>query len=122
MYNLIQKLFETFCHITSLGEGSKYYFGSFRFQNSFERMTSQPITNSKVEKFNTEIPNSDKPLISPNSITPESNIRIMRKKGNTKKLKKLLIVRQILLVSIPENVWRTVCRTWILMLRCKGLK
>ena len=85
-------------------------------------MTSQPITNSKVEKFNTEIPNSDKPLISPNSITPESKIRVMRKKGNTTKLKKLLIVRQILLVSIPENVWRTVCRTWILMLGCKGLK
>ena len=85
-------------------------------------MTSQPITNSKVKKFNTVIPNSDKPLISPNSITPESNIRIMRKKGNTKKLKKLLIVRQILLVSTPENVWRTVCRTWILMLGCKGLK
>ena len=72
MYNLIQKLFETFCQIISLGEGWKYYFGSFRFQNIFERMTSQPITNLKVEKFNTKIPNSDKPLISPNSITPES--------------------------------------------------
>ena len=43
-------------------------------------MTSQPITNSKVEKFNTEIPNSDKPLISPNSITPESKIREKKRK------------------------------------------
>ena len=37
-------------------------------------------------------------------------------------LKKFLIVKQILLVSILGNVQRTVWRIWILMLGCKGLK
>ena len=36
-------------------------------------------------------------------------------------LKQLLIVKQILLVSLFANVWRTVWRICILMLGCKGL-
>ena len=41
--------------------------------------------------------------------------------GNYHKLKELLIVKQILLVSIIENVYKTVWRTSILILGCKGL-
>ena len=41
--------------------------------------------------------------------------------GNDHQLKKLLIVRQILLVSILVNVQRAVWRIWTLMLECKGL-
>ena len=36
-------------------------------------------------------------------ITDESNIKVTRKKGNNHQLKKLLIVKQILLVSISGN-------------------
>ena len=42
-------------------------------------------------------------------------------KGNDYQLKKLMIVKQILLVSALVNVQRTVWRIWTLMLRCKGL-
>ena len=48
----------------------------------------------------------DKHLTSPNRITPESNIKVMRIKRNDCKLKKLLIVGKILL-KITEEVWRT---------------
>ena len=44
-----------------------------------------------------------KHLTSPNSITPESNIKVMRIKRNDQKLKKLLIVGKILL-KITEEV------------------
>ena len=40
--------------------------------------------------------------------------------GNDCKLKMPLIVRQILLVRTIVNVWRTVKRTCVLMLRYKG--
>ena len=42
-------------------------------------------------------------------------------KGNDYQLKKLMIVKQILLVSALVNVQRTVWRIWIPMLRYKGL-
>ena len=42
-------------------------------------------------------------------------------KGNDYQLKKLMIVKQILVVSTLVNVQRTVWRIWTLMLRCKGL-
>ena len=45
-------------------------------------------------------------LISPNRITPESNIKVMRIKRNDCKLKNLLMVGKILL-KITEEVWRT---------------
>ena len=42
-------------------------------------------------------------------------------KSNYHQLKKLLIIRQILLVSTLVNVQRTAWRIWILMLGCNGL-
>lgn len=42
-------------------------------------------------------------------------------KGNGRKFKKLLIVRQIPPGSTMENVQRTVWRTFIFMLECQGL-
>ena len=49
-------------------------------------------------------PTSDKHLISPSSITPESNIKFMRIKGNGCKITKPLSTKLILLVSIIGNV------------------
>ena len=56
----------------------------------------------------------------------ENNITInmafrSREKGNDHQLKRLLIVKQILLVSTLGNVKRTVWRIYTLMLGCKGL-
>ena len=56
----------------------------------------------------------------------ENNITInmafrSREKGNDRQLKRLLIVKQILLVSTLGNVKRTVWRIYTLMLGCKGL-
>ena len=42
-------------------------------------------------------------------------------KGNDPQFKKLLIVKQILLVRTIGNVKRTMWRMWILMIGCKGL-
>ena len=64
---------------------------------------------------------SDQHLFSPYNITPESLIRVMREENNHQ-INKLMIVKQILLVSTLGNVWRTVWRICILMLGCKGLK
>ena len=47
---------------------------------------------------------SDKHLISPNSITPASHNKVIRKKGNDHQLNILLIDKQILLVSTLGNV------------------
>ena len=44
-----------------------------------------------------------------------------REKGNDHQLKRLLIVKQILLVSTLGNVQRAVWRIYALMLGCKGL-
>ena len=49
-------------------------------------------------------PKSDQHLISHYNITTESLIKVIRMKGNDHKLKKLLIVNQILLVSTLGNV------------------
>ena len=56
----------------------------------------------------------------------ENNITInmafrSREKGNDRQLKRLLIVKQILLVSTLGNVKRTVWRIYTLMLGYKGL-
>ena len=64
---------------------------------------------------------SDKHLISPRNVTPESNILVSRNKGNDHRLNKLSIVEQTLLVSTFENAYRTVWSICILMLGCKGL-
>ena len=47
-------------------------------------------------------------------------MKVMRIKENDHQLKKLLIVKQILLVSTLRNIQRAVWRIFILMLRCKG--
>ena len=52
-------------------------------------------------------------------MTSESYIKV--NKGNDHQLKKLLTVKQILLVSTMGDVWRTVWRICIMMLGCKGL-
>ena len=65
-------------------------------------------------------PKSDRPLISPYSFPVGSHIKVMRTKGNDHQLKMLSFVKQILLVCTQGNVWRTVWRICILMLRCKG--
>ena len=52
--------------------------------------------------------------ISPYSVTPESNIKVVTEKEDYQ-LKKLLIVKQILLVSTIRNVQRTLWRICILL-------
>ena len=49
-------------------------------------------------------PKSDKHLISPYSITPNSHIRVTRRKKNDHQLMKLLIRKRVFLVSSLENV------------------
>ena len=55
-------------------------------------------------------PKNDLHLISPYNITTESHIDVIKIKEMIFKLKKCLIVRQILLVSTLVNVQRTVRR------------
>ena len=59
---------------------------------------------SSVECFNPLNPKSDEDLTSPNNITPESHIKVIRMKEMITNLKKLLIRKQILLVSTLGNV------------------
>ena len=64
-------------------------------------------------------------LISSCNIGPESHIKVMRIKEmitNKSLLIRLLIVKQILLVSTSGNVWRAVRRVWKLMIGCEGLR
>ena len=49
-------------------------------------------------------------------------LQLYANKGNDHQLKKLLIFKQILLVSTLGNVKRTVWRICLLMLGCKRLK
>ena len=62
-------------------------------------LTSLSSCKNRIVKAQLEI-NSDQHLISPNNITPESHENI----GNNHHLKKLLIVKQILLVCTLGNV------------------
>ena len=57
---------------------------------------------------------------SENNITINMAFR-SREKGNDHQLKRLLIVKQILLVSTLGNLQRAVWRIYALMLGCKGL-
>ena len=75
------------------------------------------MAHSSFPPFNHLTPMSDSHLISPYIITTELNSNI----GNDHQVKKLLIVKQILIVSTVENVMRTVWRMYILILGCKGL-
>ena len=65
-------------------------------------------------------PESNKHLISPYNITLESQWRVTRIKQMIANFKKLLIVKQILLVSTLRNVWRTLGRIFILMFHHQG--
>ena len=60
----------------------KLFLHSFTFPQAFARLTLFTI-NSK----------SDKLVVFPNGVSPESNIKVVTKKGNDRKLKKPLIVR-----------------------------
>ena len=51
-------------------------------------------------------PKSDQHLISPNAVTPESHIQGHESKRNNHRLKKPLMVEQILFVSSIGNVWK----------------
>ena len=53
------------------------------------------VSICNVGVINTQTPKSDRHLISPNIITPESNIKNTRIKKSDHQLKKLLIVKQI---------------------------
>ena len=52
-----------------------------------------------------------------NSITVESNVKVMREKVNDHQFNRLLIVKQILLVVTTGNLKRTV---WIILIRLLG--
>lgn len=52
---------------------------------------------------------------------PRIKYKGQEQKGNYHQFKKLLIVKPILLVSTIRDLERKVLRTWILMLRYKGL-
>ena len=52
-----------------------------------------------------------------NRITVESNVKVMREKVNDHQFKRLLIVKQILLVITTGNLKRTV---WIILIRMLG--
>ena len=67
------------------------------------------------------LPRSDYNLNSPYNIIPLITHQGYEKKRNDHQLKKLLIVKQILLVSTIRNIWGPVWRICILMLGCKGL-
>ena len=60
--------------------------------------------NPSVCLINLLTPKSDWDQISPHRITVESNIKVFKNKRNGCKLKKLVIVKQILLVSTIGNV------------------
>ena len=65
-------------------------------------------------------PKSDKHLISPYNITPESNIRVTRIMERINKYRSL-IVKQNLFVSTLGNVQKTELRMCTLIFGCKGL-
>ena len=52
-----------------------------------------------------------------NSITVESNVKVMREKVNDHQFNRLLIVKQILLVVTTGNLKRIV---WIILIRLLG--
>ena len=52
-----------------------------------------------------------------NRITVESNVKVMREKVNDHQFKRLLIVKQILLVVTTGNLKRTV---WMILIRMLG--
>ena len=68
--------------------------------------------------FNLLTPESDQNLIFPHSISLN---RVTRIKEMVTNLLNSWFLKQILLVSTLENIWRTVWRIFILMLGCEGL-
>ena len=87
---------------------------------STDRNTMKPIRSAHLDicekQSNSLTPKSDQHLISPNGITPESNIKVMRiQEMEANSTKETLDCRQILLVSSTGNVERTGWRICILM-------
>ena len=79
-----------------------------------------------LEPSNPLLPRSDKYLISPCNITPESNIKVMssENEGNDHLLKETLtrlLNKFFLSISSLGNERRTVYRIWILILGYKRL-
>ena len=57
-----------------------------------------------VGVINTQTPKSDRHLISPNIITPESNIKDTRIKKSDHQLKNLLIVKLVLFINLISTL------------------
>ena len=72
--------------------------------------------------FNLLTPKNDQHSISPCSNTEPSNIKVEKGKEMINKVKKVLIVQEILPISNTGNIWRTVWRIFTLILGFKGLK
>ena len=88
--------------------------GSFLLNICFLYFTTVLLCNSLT-------PKSGWRPISPHIITPNISPLQCQNKGNDPQLKMLLTGQQIFLVRSLGNVWKTVWRTCILTLRCKGV-
>lgn len=88
--------------------------GSFLLNICFLYFTTVLLCNSLT-------PKSGWLPISPHIITPNISPLQCQNKGNDPQLKMLLTGQQIFLVRSLGNVWKTVWRTCILTLRCKGV-
>ena len=79
-----------------------------KFERRIEKLVQSQVNSNIhlkiVKTVNSLTPKSDQHLNSPYNITPESHIKVMRIKKNDHQLKKLLTVRQSLLVSTLGNV------------------
>ena len=73
-------------------------------------LLSNPSLMGLLPYLNPLTPQSDQFLISFHSIILKSNVKVMKKKKNDHQFKKLLIVKQILLLSTGRNVERSVWR------------
>ena len=86
------------------------------------KKTVDIIQRIKLKNVNPLTPKNDQHSISPYSNTEPSNIKVERGKEMINKVKKVLIVQEILPISNIGNIWRTVWRIFTLILRFKGLK
>lgn len=73
-----QSFFAIFCSAAKREQEKEAFSSFFTFPQAFARLT---------------LFKSDKLVVFPNGVSPESNIKIVTKKGNDRKLKKPLIVR-----------------------------
>ena len=73
-------------------------------------LLSNPSLMGLLPYLNPLTPQSDQFLISFHSIILKSNVKVMKKNKNDQQFKKLLIVKQILLLSTGRDVERSVWR------------